>query len=59
MRDLYSIYLERDRMSKAKLKAEEDPRVQELTVKIANLRQQRDELINEIAKDIYKELKGS
>lgn len=59
---MYDIWKSRskfEKMCKAREKAIEDPRIKDIQSKITELAKQKEELIDSIAEDIYKETYGS
>lgn len=59
MENIWRQHLQYERMVKARRKAMEDPRVQEIQKKITELTEQKEKLIDSIEHDIYKEMIGS
>ena len=59
MREKFMAQIRFQKLCEAQRKAQEDPRVKELQEKINGLKKEKDELIEEIADKIYKEMIGS
>ena len=59
MREKFMAQVRFEKLCKARKQAREDPRVKELQEKIDELKKQRDELIEKLSDDIYKEMIGS
>lgn len=60
MREKFMAQVRFEKLCKAQKQAKEDPRVKELQEKIDELKKQKDELIEKISDDIFKEMtKGS
>ena len=59
MYDIWKLRSKFEKMCKAREKAIEDPRIKDIQSKITELAKQKEELIDSIAKDIYKETYGS
>ena len=59
MNDRFKFQLRMEKLLEAEKRAREDPRVKEIQEKIEELQKQREELVEKISDDIYKEMIGS